>query len=301
MVRQSPPSRPGRPVAALAAAVLSAAMLALGGCVTKSDITGVQDDIAQLRVENARRDSARAAQLSDVIRGQQRVLDSLGTSGRATGALRGDLQTDLYNIQQQLVQLQELTGQSQQRLTELRTQLEARNAQMNAAPPAPTAAESSGADSTAPSGGSSTAGPTGVAPTGGAPTGGTPGAGASADQMYEASLAQLRRGSTSTARQGLSELVRSYPASERVPDALYFIGQSYAAEKPDSAAVYYNQVVDRYAQSSRAPAALYNLGLLAERRKNSSKAKDAYQRVVKQFPRSDEASLARDRLKALGR
>ena len=39
--------------------------------------------------------------------------------------VKGDLATDLYNIQQQLVQLQELTGQSQQRLSELRTQLEA--------------------------------------------------------------------------------------------------------------------------------------------------------------------------------
>jgi hypothetical protein len=40
--------------------------------------------------------------------------------------LKGDLSTDLYNLQQQLVQLPELTGQSQQRLTELRTRLEAR-------------------------------------------------------------------------------------------------------------------------------------------------------------------------------
>ena len=57
----------------------------------------------------------------------------------------------------------------------------------------------------------------------------------------------------------------------------------------------------RYRQSARAPAALYNLGLLAERRKDSAKAKEAYQRVVQKYPQSDEAALARDRLKALGR
>ncbi len=242
----------------------------LSGCVTKGDVQQVQDDIALFKAETARRDSARAAQLTQVIQLQQRVMDSLTTSRRAVGQLRGDLASDLYNIQQQLVQLQELTGQSQQRLSELRTQLEARGEQISSGVPGDTAA------------------PTGVSS-------------ASADQMYEASLAQLRRGSTSTARQGLREMLRTYPTSTRAGDALYFIGQSFAAENPDSAAAYYEQVVQKYPNSSRAGSALYNLGLVAERRKETRKAREAYQRVVQKYPQSDEAALARDRLKALGR
>jgi tol-pal system protein YbgF len=241
---------------------------ALAGCVSKGDIQRVQDDVALFKAETARRDSARAAQLTEVIRVQQRVMDSLTSSRRAVGQLRGDLASDLYNIQQQLVQLQELTGQSQQRLSELRTQLEARQEQIATAAPADTSRTSSAA---------------------------------SADQMYEASLAQLRRGSTSTARLGLREMLRVYPTSERAGDALYFIGQSFAAENPDSAAAYYEQVVQKYPSSSRAASALYNLGLLAERRKETRKAREAYQRVVQRYPQSDEAALARDRLKALGR
>jgi tol-pal system protein YbgF len=240
----------------------------LAGCVSKGDIQRVQEDVALFKAETARRDSVRAAQLTDLIRVQQRMMDSLTSSRRAVGQLRGDLASDLYNIQQQLVQLQELTGQSQQRLSELRTQLEARQEQIATAAPADTSRTSSAA---------------------------------SADQMYEASLAQLRRGSTSTARLGLREMLRVYPTSERAGDALYFIGQSFAAENPDSAAAYYEQVVQKYPSSSRAASALYNLGLLAERRKETRKARDAYQRVVKRYPQSDEAALARDRLKALGR
>jgi tol-pal system protein YbgF len=230
----------------------------------------VQDDIALFKAETARRDSARATQLTQVIQMQQRVMDSLTNSRRAVGQLRGDLAGDLYNIQQQLVQLQELTGQSQQRLRELRTQLEARGEQMSSTTPGDTAAPP--AQSTA-----------------------------SADQMYEASLAQLRRGSNSTARQGLREMLRTYPTSERAGDALYFIGQSFAAENPDSAAVYYEQVIQKHPSSSRAASALYNLGLVAERRKETRKARETYQRVVQKYPQSDEAALARDRLKALGR
>jgi tol-pal system protein YbgF len=242
----------------------------LVGCVSKGDLQRVQDDIALFKAETARRDSARAAQLTDLIRVQQRIMDSLTTSRRAVGQLRGDLASDLYNIQQQLVQLQELTGQSQQRLSELRTQLEARGEQIASAAPGDTARA-------------------------------TTSSAASADQMYEASLAQLRRGSTSTARLGLREMLRVYPNSERAGDALYFIGQSFAAENPDSARAYYEQVVQKYPTSSRAGSALYNLGLIAERRKETRKAREAYQRVVQRYPQSDEAALARDRLRALGR
>ncbi len=249
------------------------------GCVSKSDVQLVQGEVALLRAETLRRDSTRAAQLGEVVQLQRQMMDSLTASRRAIGQLKGDLTPDLYNIQQQLVQLQELTGQSQQRLSELRTQLEARGAQI----------ETTGSQGTAGSTPGDTAQP---APGGSA---------ASPDQMYEASLAQLRRGSTGTARLGLRELLRTYPTSSRAPDALYFIGQSFAAENPDSAAAYYSQVSDKYSTSPRAPSAQYNLGLLAERRKDITRAKEAYQRVVQKYPQSDEAALARDRLKALGR
>ncbi|HEU4474299.1 MAG TPA: tetratricopeptide repeat protein [Gemmatimonadales bacterium] len=265
-----------RPSVRVLAVVLGPVLVAgpgLAGCASKGDVQMVQGEVALLKAEMARRDSARAAELGQVIRLQRQIMDSVTANRRAVAQLKGDLSTDLYNIQQQLVQLQELTGQSQQRLTELRTRLEARGAQIETTPPMP-------GDSARPT-----------------PEGGT----ASADQMYEASLAQLRRGSLSTARLGLREMIRQYPTSERAPDALYFIGQSFASENPDSAAAYYRQVVDRHPASSRAAAALYNLGLLAERRKDTAGARDAYQRVAEKYPQSDEAALARDRLKALGR
>ena len=276
MVRHPGGARAPTPLGGLLLGV--ALVLPLAGCATKGDVQMVQGEVSLLRAESARRDSTRAAQLADVIRLQQSIMDSLSGTRKALTQLKGDLGTDLYNIQQQLVQLQELTGQSQQRLSELRTQLEARAAAQQT--------ENTGAAGTA-------------AP--GDTTQGGAASNASADQMYEASLAQLRRGSTGTARLGLRELLRTHPTSPRAPDALYFIGQSFAAENPDSAATYYQQVVDSFSTSPRAASALYNLGLLAERRKDNAKAKDAYQRVVQKYPQSDEAALARDRLKALGR
>jgi len=261
-----------------------AGTMALGGCAMKSDVTRVQNDVAVLREENARQDSARARQLGEIIRMQQQLFDSLATTRETIRTLRGDVANDLYGVQQQLVQLQELTGQSQRRLTELRTQLEARAEQL----------ATSGAPATPPT---SVQRPDSGTAAAAAPTGGN----ASADQMYEASLGQLRRGSASTARLGFRELLRSYPQSDKVPDALYFIGESFRTENADSAGAYYDMVARSYPQSARAPSALYNLGLLNERASKNAAARDAYQRVVQAYPKSDEAALARDRLKALGR
>ncbi len=234
----------------------------------------VQGEVGLLKAEMARRDSARAAQLSEVIELQRRTMDSLTATRKAVAQTKGDVANDLYSIQQQLVQIQELTGQSQVRINQLNAGLERRSAEITAAPATPgdsARPDASGANN------------------------------ASADQMYQASLTQLNRGSVTTARLGLREMVRLYPNSERTPDALYFIGQSFASENPDSAAAYYRQVVDNYATSPRAASATYNLGLLAERRKDMANARQLYQRVAEKYPQSNEAALARDRLKALGR
>ena len=263
----------------------------LGGCASKGDLRRVEEQLLLSRAENQRSDSTRAAQLAQVIGMQRHIMDSLlvvdqqltGVASLVQG-LRGDVANDLISVQQQLVQVQALTGQSQQRLTELQTQLEARSEQLNATPPPvldPTAAPAPGV-------------PPGPQPVS---TAGQP----SAEQLYSASLQQLRRGSPTTARMGFRELLRLYPGHPRVPDATYFVGETFAAEAPDSAAVYYRLVVDSFPQSSRAASALYKLGLLAERRRDVEAARGFYQRVVHDHPNSDEAALARDRLKTLGR
>ncbi|MEP6572126.1 MAG: tetratricopeptide repeat protein [Gemmatimonadota bacterium] len=263
------------------------ASLALGGCASKGDLRRVEDQLVLSRAERMRSDSARAAQLTEVLAMQRRILDSLGSTERNVRAavqsslqsFKGDFTSDLYNIQQQLVQVQALTGQSQQRLTELRTQLEARSEQLHATPTAPAdTARASGATSSAPAANNP-----------------------SADQVYEASLQQLRRGSPETARSGFREFLKTYSSDQRVPDVVYFIGESFAADQPDSAALYYAQVIQTAPTSPRAATSLYKLGLLADRRKDADSARTYFQRVVKEYPKSDEAALARDRLKSPGR
>ncbi|HEU5050442.1 MAG TPA: tetratricopeptide repeat protein [Gemmatimonadales bacterium] len=252
-------------------ATIALALVALGGCALKSDVSRLENEIAEVRDLQTRRDAERARQIAEVMRLQQQMMDSIGSTRQAMRALRGDVQNDLYGVQQQLVQLGELTGQSQRRLSELRAQLERRGEEI--------AQASAANDSMA-----------AAAP-----------AGPSAEQMYETSLGQLRLGSAGTARTGFRELLRAHPTSERVPDALYYIGQSFETENADSALAYYDQVTRNHPESPRAASAYYHIGLIRERATRNAEAREAYQRVVDNYPNSDEAALARDRLRALGR
>ena len=115
-------------------ALVATLLVVAAACASPSELKRVQNEVAVLRAETARQDSVRSARLTEIIRVQQRLMDSLDATRVALRNLRGETQQDFYKVEQQLVQLQELTGQSQRRLSELRTQLEAREAQISATP-----------------------------------------------------------------------------------------------------------------------------------------------------------------------
>ncbi|MGH7614476.1 MAG: tetratricopeptide repeat protein [Gemmatimonadales bacterium] len=248
----------------------------LAGCALRGDVRKVELQVEALRSELARSDSARRIERDSIVRILASVQAVLATQQTALLQIRGDVRTDLQGVQQQLGTLQELTGQSQQRLSELRSRI-------GSQPSTPTAMFDTA----------------GAAAPAGAPD--AMGSGLGPDQMYDLSLQQYRRGSLATARLGFREFLRLYPDDERGPDALYFVGESFAPENSDSAAAVYEQVVRSFPNSSRAPSGLYKLGLLAEQRGDRAAARTFYARVVAGYPRSDEANLARDKLQRLGR
>lgn len=256
------------------------ASVLLPACATKGQVQLLQTEVQTLRVETARRDSARAAALAAVIGLQNRILDSLTAGREALRQLDARMKADLTDVQRQLLQVQELTGQSQTRLSELKAQLDTRAEQQEAAGFArPVTAPDTAVRAATPSGP--------VTPV------------ATADQMYLGALQQFRRGSLVTARRGFQEFLKTYPTDGQVPDALNFVAESFASEAPDSAVAYYTQVLQRYPKSPRAATALYRMGRIEETRRNVTVARSYYDRILKEYPQSNEADLARDRLKTL--
>ena len=202
-----------------------------------------------------------------------------------------------------LIEIRALAGQSQSRITELRAELEQRNAILQASPaiplPAPTTAGAAatpvkpGETSSAPP--TAAAVPAGSVPAVSAPPAGTPGP----NQLYTMALDQLRRGSTSAARAGVTDFLTQYPQHERAGDAQYYIAETLERDtKPLDAEAAYLSVYTRFPRSEKAPTAMFKRATLLRGQSKPDKAREVLDLLVKTYPRSDEADLARERLKS---
>ncbi len=180
------------------------ALLAIGvaaattGCLaTRSDLQTLQLDIANSRRDLLRADSLRTASLESRLTALDRTLralsDSVGETSQRASRFEGDAREQLRAVREQLIQVQELTGQSQRRLQDLRASLDARTSEAPppVAPPAVSRAARPDSESTE------------RAP--------APRSGPSASELYRLSTDQLRRGSYGAARTGLTDLLRRYP------------------------------------------------------------------------------------------
>ena len=254
--------------------LLPAGALLTGACfATRSDVRLLQSDIAAARAESARLDSVRASQLTTISSMLSTIQDTLRGTNTRLARWQADQLGDLRSLREQILLVQELTGQSQRNLQQFRADLEERN-QAVATPAVPAA----------PGDTSRPAGPPAPGP----------------NQLYQLSYDQWRRGSNKTAREGFLELLRLYPTSDLAPDAMYYVAETYAGEKNEGAAdSVYTAVVTTYPRSPRAATALYKHGLALQRAGRTQEAKEALERVVREYARTDEAALAREALRTI--
>jgi tol-pal system protein YbgF len=244
--------------------------LVVGACfASKQDVALLQGELSAIRAQSARSDTAQRLQAEQVLAQIIRSNDSVRALSVRLAKLQTDMANDHYEMGRQILQIQELSGQSQRRLQELRSSLEDRSQAATAMAPG---------DSTRPAPG--------------------PGPG----QLFQSSLDQLRRGSVTVARGGFEELLRSYPNSEDAPEAMVYIAETYAAERNQAAAdSVYGLVVQKYPRSPKAATALYKRALVLKSAGQNAAARASLERIVREYPRSDEAALAREQLRTLGR
>ncbi|HYW49594.1 MAG TPA: hypothetical protein VE861_03255, partial [Gemmatimonadaceae bacterium] len=214
--------------------------LALTGCfATKQDVTLLQSDLKAMRAEYAYRDSARRVQFDSVMRTMVTLNDSLRGLKTELASFQGNVLGDLFKVRDGLIEIRALTGQSQSRITELRSELEQRNALPQAAPAATSPVTSPSAPGTKPGDSTAAAASSGAM----APAPGP-------NQLYTLALDQLRRGSTSAARAGFTDFLAQYPQHERAGDAQYYIAETLERDsKPVDAEAAYLSVYTRFPKS----------------------------------------------------
>jgi tol-pal system protein YbgF len=167
-----------------------------------------------------------------------------------------------------------------------------------------------------PSGGSSGPSPRPTPPPTPSPSGGSksstePGA----EESFKAAYSDFTKGNYTLAVAEFREFVRQHPDSPRVDSAQYWIGESYfsigraaaAAGQPERSrealersVQEFRKVFVNYPGGRQVPTALYKEALALVELKQMKVAQARLQYLVDNFPQSEEAPLARERLKSLG-
>jgi tol-pal system protein YbgF len=236
---------------------LAVVLATTAGCATKRDLRDLRDEMSSMR-------AAQESLLQQIQRQNSAILDSLSTQDVR---LRGDLTNQLLQMDRQLVQIQELTGQGQQQLSQLREAVRQREEAFRS----------------------------------GDVGGGQQGAAAGdPEELFSTAQAALERGSLSTARSGFEEFVRSFPQHPRAAEAQLAVGQAFEqANEPARALQAYSRVLELYPNSTRAPTALYRAALIEVGRNNRDAARTMLNQITAAYPRSPEAAEATRQLQRL--
>jgi tol-pal system protein YbgF len=277
------------------------------GCfATRNDMRILQGDINTVRTEAQRDARAQSEALAQTARILQTISDSLTRLSSRQLSFEGDARGELRRVNEQLIQVQQLLGQSAAIIRSLRADLEAAGrtpvpepAGAGTVPPATTGA------GTAPAGTPPTGTPVGgTGAAGGAPTRtGAPPTAPAAGQLpgpnvlYQDGSDHIRRSSYASARIAFGDLLLNYPGSDLAPEAQYLIAESYAAERNLTAAeTAYAAVVSKYPESVRAPEAIYKRARIFMEQGNNAAARPLLEQIIKQYPRADVADFAKERL-----
>jgi tol-pal system protein YbgF len=109
------------------------------------------------------------------------------------------------------------------------------------------------------------------------------------DQQYDKAIQQFRN------------FQRKYPTSDMADDAQYWIGESYFTQKDYNRAILEFNDVLKYRRGDKVPAALLRQAQAFLEIGDRTDARLILQKLVNDYPNSEQAREARDRLQALGR
>ena len=274
-----------RPYAARAGRLALAAgfLAAVTGCVSGSDIDGLHKhlSVVEKEVDAVSKQSSSKEEVA-------KLNEALAKQAQTLLRSNADLGTKFDDLTREMQALAGKLEDANRRLTQLSQQIAETQGHATPSvilPPASPAAP-----------GAATQG-TGPAPAPAGPRGG----GITPADLFAQATADYQRGRYDLARQGFEDYAEKFPRTDLSDDALYWAGECWSAQKkPREAIAAFDRLFRAYPQSDKAPAAHLKKGIAHLELGEKAQAMVELNFVVNQFPGSDEAKSARQRLKSLG-
>ena len=252
---------------------------ALGGCVGAFFNQPTNVEVTRSEVETIRREQAEILALVREMRTQ------MEGQSEATASMRADTNAQLRRLEERLEVLQaqlEEQGVSFERFQRRETE--------RPAPPPVTAARPP-ADTTM------AAGDTLAVPTLGGPAAEDTLPPGGENELYDAAYRDFTRGNYQLAIAGFEDFLRYYPESDLADNAQYWIGESrFALGELDGAIQDFLKVRDLYPEGNKVAGATLKIGYTFLRKGDAATARRYFDTVIREFPDSDEAKFAQDKL-----
>lgn len=120
-------------------------------------------------------------------------------------------------------------------------------------------------------------------------------AGASENQEYNNAVnLVLKQRQYDLAIASFNQFVAQHPSSSLAPGAYYWLGQLYMNKgNQEQARVNFLSVAQKFKNSPKRPEAIYKLGVIAKSQGDTVKANKFFELVIKQYPSSAAAQLAK--------
>jgi tol-pal system protein YbgF len=233
-------------------------VLALSACASKQDLLVVEDNLNKLKADSETVKSQSAVSYSDV----QQVRDEVSR-------LKGSIEEISHNNSQTFGRLGMEDSLLVHKVDELELRLQ--KLEQYIAP----SAKSETLSSAVPS---------------------SPKPATDAASLNEG-LEKLNKNDNAGARESFTLLLQSSPTSSLVDKAQFYLAESYFSEKwYEKAILEYQIVISKYTKSSKRPAAFYKQALSFELIGDAVNAKARFSDLVKAYPSSSQAALARKKL-----
>ena len=278
----------------LSAIAIAAATLLASGCISTEDFEASQRQIMELQDELAsiKRTASSKEEVQNVnvriAEQTEQLLRSNATLVAKVDAIENRLQTTQGSFEDSSHRMDQLAAQisrAQRDIDDLKALIAAMQ-QPVAAPPAMEA----GDDNPAP-----------PKPSGGQLTVPAPAPSGDPMETYQAAYRDYQRGNYDLAIEGFRDFLSVNKVADLADNAEYWIGESLFSQKKFREAIaQFDSVVSKYPRSDKVPGALLKKGYAYINIGERAQGIVQLQYVVHEHPNSQEAGLARQRLRQLG-
>ncbi len=118
--------------------------------------------------------------------------------------------------------------------------------------------------------------------------------------LYQQAKQFLDMGQTDQARSKFEEFIKLYPGSVNADNARFWIADSYYRDKwYEKAILEYQKVIEKYPKGNKVAAALLKQGFAFSNLGEKANARLLLKELIKKYPSSHEAKIAKDKLRVL--